>query len=48
VLDPRSTWAGGVAYDETARKLAGMFADNFKQYAQDVSADVLAAGPDAG
>ena len=48
VLDPRATWSDPAAYDETARKLAGMFADNFQQYAEDVTPGVAAAGPDAG
>jgi len=49
VLDPRSTWESGAAYDETARKLAAMFAENFAQYAGYVPREVLAAGmPAAG
>lgn len=46
LLDPRASWADPAAYDETARKLAGMFRDNFEKYASSVSPDVLAAGPD--
>jgi phosphoenolpyruvate carboxykinase (ATP) len=48
ILRPRSTWEVPEAYDEQARKLAGMFEENFKQFAADVSEEVLAAGPDAG
>ena len=48
VLDARATWADPAAYDDLARKLAGMFAENFEQYADQVTAEVLAAGPDAG
>ncbi len=48
VLDPRAGWADGEAYDETARKLAGMFAENFEQYAAHVAPEVLAAGPEVG
>jgi phosphoenolpyruvate carboxykinase (ATP) len=44
VLEPRSTWDNGKAYDEAARKLAGMFAENFEQYAAFVSPEVRAAG----
>ncbi|MBN1193422.1 MAG: phosphoenolpyruvate carboxykinase (ATP) [Coriobacteriia bacterium] len=45
-LDPRATWTDGAAYDATARKLAGMFAENFKKYASQASPEVVAAGPD--
>jgi phosphoenolpyruvate carboxykinase (ATP) len=44
VLDPRATWADAQAYDAQARKLARMFADNFKQFEGDVSAVVKAEG----
>jgi phosphoenolpyruvate carboxykinase (ATP) len=45
VLDPRSTWSDGAAYDQQAKKLAQMFVDNFKTFAADVDANVVAAGP---
>ena len=45
ILDPRSTWADGAAYDEQAAKLAQMFLDNFAQYETHVDSDVLAAAP---
>jgi len=48
ILDPRSTWADGAAYDETARKVARMFVENFKRFEADVKPEVLAAGPDPG
>jgi phosphoenolpyruvate carboxykinase (ATP) len=44
VLDPRSTWKDPAAYDRTAQKLAGMFHENFAQYADQVTPEVLAAG----
>ncbi|MCL5884052.1 MAG: phosphoenolpyruvate carboxykinase (ATP), partial [Deltaproteobacteria bacterium] len=44
VLDPRSTWKDPAAYDRTARKLAGMFHENFAQYADQVTPEVRAAG----
>ena len=45
VLDPRSTWADPAAYDAQARKLATMFAENFTAYAEQVTPEVRAAGP---
>jgi phosphoenolpyruvate carboxykinase (ATP) len=47
VLDPRNTWSDARAYDEQAKKLARMFADNFKTFEQDVPPSVRAAGPNA-
>jgi phosphoenolpyruvate carboxykinase (ATP) len=44
VLDPRSTWANGKVYDDAARKLAGMFAENFRLYANSVPPEVRDAG----
>ena len=43
LLDPRGTWADPVAYDAAARKLVGMFADNFGQYVPFIGDDVKAA-----
>ncbi|HEV3139968.1 MAG TPA: phosphoenolpyruvate carboxykinase [Vicinamibacterales bacterium] len=47
VLQPRKTWADPSAYDAQAAKLAQMFAANFKTFESSVSAEVLAAGPNA-
>jgi len=44
VLDSRSTWKDRAAYDQTAGKLAGMFHENFAQYADQVTSEVRAAG----
>jgi phosphoenolpyruvate carboxykinase (ATP) len=45
VLQPRSTWTDGTAYDTAAAQLARSFADNFAPFAPTVSAEVRAAGP---
>ena len=47
VLSPRNTWVDRAAYDAQARKLAAMFAENFKTFSDQVSPEVRAAGPKA-
>jgi phosphoenolpyruvate carboxykinase (ATP) len=45
LLDPRSTWDDGEAYDEQATKLADLFRENFERFESQVSEEVRKAGP---
>ena len=47
VLDPRGTWPDAAVNDAQAKKLAGMFAENFKTFEKDVAPAVKEAGPKA-
>ena len=47
VLQPRTTWADGAAYDAQAGDLARRFTENFRQFAGQVAPEVAAAGPRA-
>jgi len=46
ILNPDQTWADKKAFDETARKLVGMFQKNFAKYEKTVDAEVRAAAPE--
>ena len=45
ILNPRNTWTDKAAYDAKAGELAAKFNDNFKKYADQASAEILAAAP---
>jgi phosphoenolpyruvate carboxykinase (ATP) len=47
ILDPFKTWSDKGAYDAQAKKLVGMFADNFKRFDALVDAETKAAAPHA-
>jgi len=44
ILQPRSTWQDGAAYDAQASKLAAMFHKNIEKFGN-VDPAILAAGP---
>ena len=45
VLQPASTWPDADAYQAKARKLAKMFQDNFRQFADETDEGIRNAGP---
>ena len=47
ILDPRSTWDDGEAYDAKARELVQRFIDNFEQFEEHVDQGVREAAPTA-
>jgi phosphoenolpyruvate carboxykinase (ATP) len=47
MLIPRNSWQDRENFDRTARKLAGLFRENFRKYESEVSPVVKAAGPSA-
>lgn len=47
ILNPKSTWADKDAYDEQAKKLAGMFVKNFAEKYPNMDKKIVNAGPKA-
>lgn len=47
IMNPRDTWEDKSAYDEQAKKLAGMFQDNFAKKYPDMPKNIADAGPKA-
>ncbi len=45
LLQPKGTWNNDASYDETAKKLVGLFTDHFSQYADYASDSLKNAGP---
>jgi phosphoenolpyruvate carboxykinase (ATP) len=45
ILDPRQAWPDPNVYDAQAKRLAGMFAENFTHFEADAPSEVRAAGP---
>ena len=48
VLNPRNTWPDPAKYDSQARRLAGLFNENFEQFKENAPENVIAAGPVSG
>jgi phosphoenolpyruvate carboxykinase (ATP) len=47
ILDPRAAWSDTAAYDALAKKLVGMFIENFAQFADHVDEGVRQSAPKA-
>jgi phosphoenolpyruvate carboxykinase (ATP) len=45
ILHPRKAWSDVTKYEETAKRLAGLFAKNFEKYAGGCTKEVIEAGP---
>lgn len=45
ILNPRNAWKDKADYDQSLKKLAGLFVKNFENYKKDSSAAIINAGP---
>ena len=45
LLNPRNTWQNKNAYDAKAKELAEAFNNNFKQFSDNASQEILSAAP---
>ncbi|MBK8723905.1 MAG: phosphoenolpyruvate carboxykinase (ATP) [Saprospiraceae bacterium] len=45
ILQPENTWKDKAAFNNTANKLVGLFNNNFKQFEEGCSAEIINAGP---
>lgn len=45
ILTPKNTWRDPGAYDKKAKHLAGLFVNNFEQFADRASEEILSAAP---
>jgi len=45
LLNPKKSWSGNADFGEEVNKLADLFVDNFKNYADEASQEVIDAGP---
>ena len=45
IMQPRRTWSDAKVYDQAALKLANMFKENFKQFEDGSSKEIIQAGP---
>src|SRR5690606_5222176 len=45
ILNPRDTWSDKEAYDKKANELAGLFINNFDQFADNANDEIRTAAP---
>ncbi len=45
ILIPRNTWGNASEYDAQAKKLGGLFNENFEKYKKESSKEIINAGP---